>query len=420
MKRFKIMLAVLFSGVSLMGYAQQSNRDLQFFRPVGQDGIAVFETPKEDTVEFNGVEVRVGGGFAIQMQGINNQNNEGNLTELGTDFNLPAANLDLDVQLYDGLRMHLRTYLSSRNHNETWVKGGYIQMDKLDFIKEGFLEGLMDIATIKIGLDEVNYGDAHFRRSDNATAIYNPFVGNYIMDAFTTEVFGEVTLQKNGFLGVIGLSNGKLNQNVNLSATSDNKPSIYGKIGYDDYISDDLRFRLTGSVYTNKGTTTGNYLYGGDRAGSRYYNIMTPEGETAYYAEGRYNPGFRQLTAIQLNPFVKYKGLEFFGIYEVANNSDDLGSGSFTQTAGELIYRFGNKEQLYVGGRYNIVKGAPTDGAPELKINRTNIGAGWFLTKNVLAKVEYVNQQYDGAGFEGTKYAGGQFDGLVIEAVIGF
>ena len=42
---------------------------------------------------------------------------------------------------------------------------------------------------------EINYGDAHFRRSDNGNALYNPFVGNYIMDAFTTEIGGEVYLK---------------------------------------------------------------------------------------------------------------------------------------------------------------------------------------------------------------------------------
>jgi len=73
-------------------------------------------------------------------------------------------------------------------------KRGYIQFDKLDFISEGFLSGVMDITSIKFGLDEINYGDAHFRRTDNAKAINNPFVGNYLMDAFTTEAFGEVVV----------------------------------------------------------------------------------------------------------------------------------------------------------------------------------------------------------------------------------
>ncbi|MDV7392919.1 hypothetical protein RZS08_16230, partial [Arthrospira platensis SPKY1] len=128
--------------------------------------------------------------------------------------------MNLDVQLQDGVRMHLRTYLSSRHHTEAWVKGGHIQMDNLDFISEGFLSGLMKNARIRIGMDDINYGDSHFRRSDNARGIFNPFVGNYIMDSFTTEVFGEFTYLKDGFIGVLGVTNGKLNQSVIVTPTS--------------------------------------------------------------------------------------------------------------------------------------------------------------------------------------------------------
>lgn len=409
-----IILAIMLLGLSYIGYAQ-NNRNLQYFRPAGQEGLNMFETPKVDTVEFDGIKVRVGGDFAIQFQGLNHENDADTLVELGSNFTLPTANLDIDVQLYDGLRMHLRTFLSSRHHNESWVKGGYIQMDKLDFIKPGFLEGFMDIATIKIGLDEFNYGDAHFRRSDNARAIYNPFVGNYIMDSYSTEVFGELTLQTNGFLGVIGLTNGKLNQGVILADTDDNKPSFFGKIGYDNEVAEDLRVRLTGSWYINHGTNGAN-LYGGDRAGARYYDVMQGN-----YAEGRFNPRFKEITAIQINPFVKFKGLEVFGIYERAKDGDDIGGGGvFTQTAAEVLYRFGSQEKVYIGGRYNKVSGEVFDGAPEQEISRINIGGGWFMTKNVMAKVEYVRQQYDGSGYVGTKYQGGEFSGVMFEAVIGF
>jgi len=206
---------------------------LQFFRPNNKAGLNIFEPSKKNNVPFDGIKVRVGGDFAMQFQAINQTNTLDSLVELGSNFNLPTANLNLDVQLYNGLRMHLRTYLSSRNHAEAWVKGGSIQIDKLDFIKPGFLQGLMDVTTITIGMDEFNYGDAHFRRSDNARAIFNPFVGNYIMDAFSTEAFGEVTIQKSGFLGVVGITNGKLNQNVVVNANTDNKVSFFGKLGYD-------------------------------------------------------------------------------------------------------------------------------------------------------------------------------------------
>jgi hypothetical protein len=211
-------------------------------------------------------------------------------------------------------------------------------------------------------MDEFNYGDAHYRRTDNARAIYNPFVGNYIMDAFSTEAFGEVTVQANGFIGVIGITNGKLNQSVVVNDNTDNKLSFFGKLGYDNQFNEDFRLRLTGSWYINKGTSTGTWLYGGDRGGSRYYNVMHTATEGGDF-DGRYNARFVKVTALQVNPFIKFKGLEFFGIYEIAGGSNEFTTptvdteGSFTQIAGEVLYRFGNEEKFYIGGRYNTVSG---------------------------------------------------------------
>lgn len=412
-------------------YAQRA--ELQYFRGQDKTGLNVFETSKTDSVVYKGVDLRIGGGFAMQFQALDHSNAEGNLVDLGSDFNLPTANLNIDAQLHDGVRMHLRTFLSARHHNEAWVKGGYIQMDKLDFIKPGFLEGVMKYTTIRIGLDEFNYGDNHFRRSDNAQGLYNPFVENFIMDAYSTEAFGEVTVQNKGFLVVLGLTNGKLNQNVVKSATADNKPSFFGKVGFDKQVSDDLRVRLTGSWYINHGTTSGLYLYGGDRAGSRYYKLFNVAADPANNVaaqgtdfDGRFNAKFTKINAFQVNPFIKFKGIEAYGVYEISDGSADLAAGKegkYTQIAGELVYRFGANERYYIGGRYNTVKGSAVDDAPEQDIKRFVAGAGWYLTNNILAKVEYVEQEYGGtwAGSPAnTRFAGGKFDGIVFEAVIGF
>lgn len=399
----------------------QEKTQLEYFRENSKEGLNVFETSKESEETFEKVRVFIGGDFALQFQSINHSNYLDNLVDLGSNINLPSANLNLNTQLARGLRLHLRVYLSSKHHNEAWVKGGYLQMDRLDFIKEGFLEGIMDYTTITFGMDEFNYGDAHFRRSDNARVIYNPFIGNYIMDSFSTEAFGEVTVQKNGFLAVVGLSNGKLNQSVIVNPNTDNKMSFYGKVGYDNYVAEDLRVRLTGSWYTNNGTTTGTWLYGGDRGGSRYYHILDELGGTSNDFEGRFNPRFSQMTALQFNPFIKFKGLEFFGILESVGNSDEQGGGQFTQLAGELLYRFGKTEQFYIGGRYNTVKGTNNESDPEdIDISRLNIGGGWFMTNNVVVKLEYVNQEYKNGFAMDSKYYQAKFDGINIEAAISF
>ncbi|MCF8238692.1 MAG: hypothetical protein K9I85_11080 [Saprospiraceae bacterium] len=418
-----IKLAGVVFALALVQVLQAQQTDLQYFRTPGQKGLNVFETPKTNDVEYQGLKVRVGGDFAIQFQGLSHSNDFADtlgmgVRELGKNFNLPTANLNVDAQLADGLRVHLRTYLSSRHHTESYVKGGYIQVDNLNFVSEGFLQNFMNVATIRFGMDDINYGDAHFRRSDNACAIYNPFVGNYIFDAFTTEPFAEVTIQTNGILGVLGATNGRLNQSPTVG---DQGIVIYAKLGYDKQLSDDLRLRLTGSIYNSSGDGTRDYLYGGDRAGARYYNVMWLNSEAADSDfSGRYNPGYKTQTAFQVNPFVKYKGLEFFGIYEMVNNGDSDAGGSFTQLGAELLYRFGGREQLYVGGRYNAITGNQTDAAADLKINRINLGAGWFLTPNTLAKLEYVMQKYDGDYYLGTGFQGGEFSGVMLEAVIGF
>jgi len=401
--------------------AQKNNRSLDNYREPDKAGINVFEAPKDTISTFENVKVRIGGSSTLQFQAVDHENSGAvDLIEIGSNFNLATANLDLDVALYDGIRMHLRTYLSSRNHPEPYVKGGYFQIDKLEFIKPGFMEDIMKYATIKVGHMENNYGDAHFRRTDNAQAIYNPFVGNLIMDGFTTEVGAEVYYQRDGFIGMVGFSNGKLNQSVDKPDTGG--ASFLAKFGYDKQINDDLRFRLTGSIY-NTGKVANSYLYSADRAGSRYYLVLEPTTATtkSSFRSGRYDPRLsNQITAIMFNPFVKYKGLEFFGTVESAKGKGAAEPEKRTanQYAAELIYRFGNTENFYVGGRYNKVDSEDISGS-DVDISRFQLGAGWFMTRNILLKAEYVNQKYDGFNV-GSILNEGKFNGLMAEAVISF
>lgn len=420
MKKHSIILGAFLAFT--VGANAQIQKDLQYWRANDQRGINVFETSKKDTIPYEGVRVRVGGDLALQFQGLSQENEADNLVELSPNFTLPTANLNLDVQIYDGVRMHLRTYLSSRHHTEAYVKGGYIQFDKLDFIKKDFLKGFMEIATVRFGMDEINYGDAHFRRTDNGAAIYNPFVGNYIMDGFTTEPFAELTLQKSNFIVVAGATNGRLNQSP---VEGDDGMVFFGKLGYDNQINEDLRFRLTGSIYNSTSESTRDYLYGGDRAGARYYKILEDTAGNGSDFVPRFNPGFIYQTAFQVNPFVKWKGLEFFGVYEMTFGDqikDVSENGQYTQYGAELLYRIGKKEKLYVGGRFNYVTGKDNDldGTEEKNITRFNVGGGWFLTKNMMAKLEYVQQSYDGDGFVGTNYEDAMFNGVMLEAVIAF
>jgi hypothetical protein len=421
----KTILVVFCAYISVFSQSEK-NRDLQYQRFPDKRGLNVFETSKETDIKFEGLKVIVGGSSTLQFQGISQENSDPNTTllELEHNFNLATANLTLDVQLENGLRMNLTTYLSSRHHHEAYVKDGYFQIDRLDFIEKGLLDKLMDKMTIKVGHMEVNYGDAHFRRSDNSTAIYNPFVGNLVLDAFNTEVAGEFYYQDNGVTAMFGLSNSKLNQDVKSKGLTN--IGILGKLAYDKQINDDLRLRFSGSIYKNDKMKS-VYLYSGDRTGSRYYSVMDTVNQSDDFRSGRWNPAFnRELTAMMFNAFLKYQGLEFFGTYETAKGGDTKTNDktrTWNQIATELVYRFGETESYYLGARYNTASGkmSSTD-TKDVTINRLQFALGWYWTNNVLAKFEYVNQDYNDFATTGkySKYHKGNFNGYMMEATISF
>ena len=129
----------------------------------------------------------------------------------------------------------------------------------------------MEVATLKVGHFEVNYGDQHFRRSDNGQALYNPFIGNFVIDAFTTEIGAEAYLRKNGYMGMLGMTGGEVHGQV--TAPGQRGPSYLAKLGVDRQLGSDIRVRLTGSMYKTDRSAS-NTLTSGDRAGSRYYDVL--------------------------------------------------------------------------------------------------------------------------------------------------
>ena len=403
---------------------------MQYFRPADKRGLNVFETSKDPGVAFTGFKLDFNAGFTSQVQSLTHGNradpvlvnnvNTNQLANIGFGFNNSTANFGLNAQLAPGIRVALTSYLSSRHHNETWVKDGYLQMDQspIDFAP---LKALMEIVTVRVGHFEINYGDAHFRRSDNGNAIYNPFVGNYIMDAFTTEIGGEVYLKTSSVVAMGSVTAGDLRGTV--LSPGQRGPSYIGKLGFDRQLNTAVRVRLTGSMYkANKGM--GNTLYGGDRAGSRFYYVMenTLATESAQPWSGLINPGFRnKVRALQLNPFVKVRGFEMFGVIEQAKGraTTEAFERTWKQYAVDGVYRFLADEKLFLGARYNRAQGGLVGVTGDAGAKRYELSGGWFITPSVMAKAEYLHQAYFGYPATSIKH-GGQFKGMMLEGVIAF
>jgi hypothetical protein len=446
LKSLLLTFALFFAGAVAFAQGQPA---IQYFRYYDQRGINVFETSKTDTTAYDGLKLRIGAGFTQGYQNLKHSNgladNPSKLYEMAGGFPLAQANFNIDVQLYDGVRLNLVSYMSSHHHNEFWVKGGYLQVDKVKFLKSDFMDNLWKNLTLKVGHMEVNYGDAHFRRSDGGNTMWNPWIENNIMDEFTTEIGAELYFQKNGILAMAGFTDGEIQGNISSPSTPDGakrKPSLYLKAGFDKQLQDNLRVRLTGSAMTTK-SSAGNTLFGGDRTGSNYQYVMenAPVTLTGNAFSGRFNPGYRDnVTAFMVNPFVKFGGLEVFGTWEYAygKNQNENGEGStwgskdFTnrqthQTAAEALYRFGNNQQFYLGARYikvtsNLAFGqtaALAGSLYDVTIDRTSVAGGWFVTRNILLKGEYVTQNYD--GYPNTdRFYKGKFNGVIFQGSIAF
>ncbi len=441
-------VALLAASSSLAG-AQQTTDDwnstqpqqkVQYFRQRDQRGMNVFEAPKDSGVAYKGFDWQIGVAFAQQFQSLAHYNGYSEtgafpatggcakvagvspcqLIQIGPGFNIASANLYFDFQLARGIRMQTTLYLSSKHHNETWVKDGYIQIDQSP-IKNELLDKIFERVTLKVGHMEINYGDQHFRRSDNAGAQFNPFVGNLLMDAFSTQVGVETYYRDpSGMFAMFGISSGELNSTVTSPNSRDY--AYYYKAGYDKQFTKDLRVRLSGSKFT-QASAANNTLYGGDRAGSRYGYVLenTAATLTANAFSGNFDPGIKdRIDATEINPFVKYMGFELFGDYEIARGrgASETVDRTSEQMALDFVYRFLPNERAFVGGRWNKVDGTLAGGYAVTALRR-EVGGGMFLTPSLLVKLEYVHSTYANYPANNIRY-GGVFKGLMLEAVVAF
>ena len=445
-----MLLCVAATFASSLAHAQLA--PIQYFRTDDQQGLNTFETTKNDTTQYTGMHIRFGGAFAQDYQALSASNSYGSpanpaklnhsdslysLAKLTSGFNLAMANMTIDGQLEDGIRVNVTMYLSSRHHNESWVKNGYLQIDKMSFLNYGPINDIMKSLTLKVGDLDVDYGDQHFRRVDGGNEMYNPFVENYIMDEFATEIGAEAYWHDpSGLFLMVGATDGMLNPTV---VASDNpggvkvdssthtlnsyNPAFHGKLGFDKQLNSDLRVRITGSFY-QESSTSSSTLFGGDRTGSHYFWVMENALTltTSQGFSGRFNPSFTdEVSTFMVNPFVKFSGLEFFGTYENAKGRTiaEKTTRSASQLAGDLIYRFGDHERFWVGARYDQVKATLPVSLADITISREVASVGWFLTPNVMMKAEYVAQKYD--NYPSTSILnGGKFNGVVVEAALGF
>ena len=95
------------------------------------------------------------------------------LLDIKHNFNLPTANLNITADLAPGIQLYINNFMSSRHHNEAWVEGGHLIIDNLPFLPAA--DKLMKFLTIRAGVMNPNYGDAHFYSHDKCSSSKQSF-----------------------------------------------------------------------------------------------------------------------------------------------------------------------------------------------------------------------------------------------------
>ena len=294
-------------------------------------------------------------------------------------------------------------YLSSRPHpSTTYGNEGYMLFRRIpgesgvsDFLNKSIFEHV----NVKAGHFEIDFGDAHYRRSDNAWVSRNLLIGNYLVDPDVEEIGMEIFSKPHWPVkGLFGVTSGTTTENINEGR---GLASVHGKIWVD--ATDDLRLSVSGYYVDHSdnppsgaGSTSGR-LYSSRRSGGPYAGVWgggNSPGDLTIGAD-------ELVTALQGDVTWMPRPWEFYGNVGWVEDADPNGSLSgkpterWTYGSVEAAYFF--DQRTYVAGRYSFalasdVKGEGSDGM----INRGQVGGGYWLTRNTLVKAEYVYQVANG------------------------
>jgi hypothetical protein len=296
-------------------------------------------------------------------------------------------------------------YLSSRNHpSSTYGNEGYIVMrgvpENLQSLE--FLTPILNKVDIKAGHMLIEFGDAIHHRSNNAIVQKNALVGNYVIDPNIVSIGMQLSSKnpdKSRYGWVIGASNGTTTEDWNVGRGF----AVNGKVFVRPIEGLRLSASYIGADQSDNGTKAAGgsamQMFSGNRSGERYAGILG--GGQA--PGGVFPQAGEKFNAAQFDVTYDLGKLpvKFYGHLGRTQDKDINGTAAgapeetWNYYAGEVKYHI--TPAIYAAARYSgavteMLAGAASDG----KVNRIQIGGGFWLSRNLLLKGEYVQQKYTG------------------------
>jgi hypothetical protein len=290
---------------------------------------------------------------------------------------------------FDGqLEVYFDVYLSTKAHaNQLQGHEGYMLMrslpEPLDEVPG--LKQLMAIANVKAGQFDIDFGDHRYRRTDNARGQRNAFIGNTLIDPSATEVGVEIFSKPSKINWLVGVGSGS-----ETGTFEDGRNmGMHGKL----WVNFE-NLRIAGSAYSldhNTRSTSFSNLYRSSRSGGQYNGVFDNGNGPGNIFVG----AGKSLTAYQVDATWYQPNYELYSHVGYVSEDVITGEESWQYATFDAIYRFTNR--LYVDARYNVayadkLRGLESDG----RVERIQIGGGYWLFKSILFKLEYVNERMSG------------------------
>jgi predicted porin len=292
-------------------------------------------------------------------------------------------------------------YLSSRNHpSQTYGNEGYIVMrgvpENLQSLK--FLAPILSKVDIKAGHMLVDFGDAARHRSNNAIVQDNPLIGNFVIDPNIVSIGMQVASKPGRYGWLVGASNGTTTEDWNIGRGFAYNAKVYAVPvkGLRTALSFIATDQSDNPTKAQGGSSM--QMFTGNRSGERYAGVLG-----GGQAPGNVFPqAGEKFSATQLDvTWDNGSPLKLYGHYGITQDKDINGTAAGTPEEKWNYYAADAKYEitpaLYAAARYSsaqtdMLAGNTSNGI----VDRIQVGGGFWLTKNLLMKVEYVQQKYSG------------------------
>jgi hypothetical protein len=293
-------------------------------------------------------------------------------------------------------------YLSSRNHpSTTYGNEGYIILrgvpENLQSLK--FLEPILKKVDIKAGHMLVDFGDAAQHRSNNAIVQKNPLIGNFVIDPNIVSIGMQASSKPGSKFGwLVGVSNGTTTEDWSVGRGI----AYNGKLIFMPLEGLRTSVSYIGTDQSDNPTKAGGgsqmQMFTGNRSGERYAGVLG-----GGQAPGNVFPqAGEKFSATQFDvTWETNLPVKFYGHYGITQDQDINGSAAgapeetWNYYAADVKYEI--TPALYAAARYSAATTSMLNGtASNGQVDRIQIGGGFWLTKNLLMKMEYVQQKYSG------------------------